>query len=93
MVSPNQRRNGRVAFGQPFSAVITAVDGQWRRECAVENVSQTGAKLVLKNDVAGLDLAEFILLLSPSGSVFRRCQLARHHGLELGVRFIGGSNT
>ena len=64
-----------------------------RRECAVENVSQTGAKLILKADVAGLDLAEFILVLSPSGSVFRRCQLARHHGMELGVRFIGGSNT
>lgn len=93
MGSPNQRKTGRVAFNQPFSAVITSVDGQWRRECAVENVSQTGAKLILKDDVGGLDLKEFILLLSPTGLVYRRCQLARHHGYELGVRFIGGSNT
>lgn len=93
MGSPNQRKNGRVAFNHPFNAVITGVDGQWRRECAVENVSQTGAKLIVKDGVAGLDLTEFILLLSPTGLVYRRCQLARHHGYELGVRFIGGSNT
>jgi hypothetical protein len=35
-----------------------------------------------------LDLKEFFLLLSSTGLAFRRCQLVRMDGDQIGVRFL-----
>jgi hypothetical protein len=36
----------------------------------------------------GLDLKEFFLLLSSTGLAFRRCQMVRVAGDQIGIRFL-----
>jgi hypothetical protein len=67
---------------------IIAIDGTWRRECTLLDVSATGARLLMSGAIDGLNLKEFFLALSKSGSVFRRCELIRVNGEEVGVRFL-----
>tara|TARA_A200000159_G_scaffold140000_1_gene141860 strand:+ start:531 stop:740 length:210 start_codon:yes stop_codon:yes gene_type:complete len=52
------------------------------------DASNDGAKFTLAQSVDGLQLKEFFLLLSATGSSFRRCQLAWINGDDMGVRFI-----
>jgi len=42
----------------------------------------------IEGTVEGLDLKEFFLLLSSTGLAFRRCQLVRMDGDQIGVRFL-----
>jgi hypothetical protein len=53
--------------------------------CTISNISQTGARLCLpfNGDVPD----DFVLMLSMSGRVRRRCKIAWRSTLELGVRF------
>lgn len=53
----------------------------------IEDISQTGAKLSVKESIDGLLLKEFFLLLSSTGLAYRRCQLAWVNGDKLGVNF------
>ena len=53
------------------------------------HVPQTGARLQVEGSFEGLDLREFFLLLSSTGVAFRRCQMVRVAGEEIGV--ISGS--
>jgi hypothetical protein len=87
-MASDRRQNDRVAFERGFPAAITALDGKWRMPCAMDDVSNEGAKLTVKGNVEGIDLKEFILLLSANGKAFRRCELSWIEGSELGVRFI-----
>jgi hypothetical protein len=47
----------------------------------------------MQDSIEGLNLKEFFLVLSSSGLAYRRCELARVNGDEIGINFIamGGS--
>ena len=54
----------------------------------VDDVSQTGASITVVGSVERLDLGEFLLVLSTTGPIRRRCQMAWTKGDVIGVRFI-----
>jgi PilZ domain-containing protein len=84
-----ERRTGeRVIFERGFSAHMMGIDGTWRRECIMEDVSETGAKLTVEGSVEGLHLKEFFLLLSSTGLAYRRCELSWVNGDQIGVNFL-----
>ena len=88
-MSVAERRGGkRVAFEHPVSAQLMAIDGTWRRECAIEDVSDDGAKLTVGSSIEGLQLNEFFLVLSSTGLAYRRCKLAWVNGDQIGVTFL-----
>jgi hypothetical protein len=83
------RKSERVDFERGVHVFIMGIDGTWRRECMMIDVSQTGARLRIESgSFEGLDLKEFFLLLSSTGLAFRRCQLVRLAGDQIGVRFL-----
>ncbi|MET4386932.1 hypothetical protein ABIB73_002681 [Bradyrhizobium sp. F1.4.3] len=87
-VKTDQRGNSRVVFERGISAQMMGIDGTWRRECTMEDVSEIGAKLTIDGSVEGLHLKEFFLLLSSTGLAYRRCELAWVNGDQIGVSFL-----
>ena len=86
---PAERQRGdRVTFERGIPAQMMGIDGTWRRDCSMEDVSETGAKLTVSGSVEGLHLKEFFLLLSSTGLAYRRCELAWVNGDQIGVNFI-----
>jgi len=87
---PDQRTNepGRVTFDRGLPANIMAIDGTWRRACAVCDVSDVDATLIVEGSVQGLNLNEFFLLLSSTGLAYRRCRLERINGDRMTVSFL-----
>jgi PilZ domain-containing protein len=83
-----QRKALRVVFERGFSANMMAIDGTWRRPCTMRDVSDTGAKLTIEGSVEGLAMKEFFLVLSTTGTAYRRCELAWVNGNQVGVYFI-----
>ena len=84
-----ERRKGeRVAFERGINAHMMGIDGTWRRDCIMEDVSETGARLTVVGNVEGLNLKEFFLLLSSTGLAYRRCRLVRVDGEQIGVEFL-----
>ena len=84
-----ERRKGeRVTFERGIAAHMMGIDGTWRRDCVMEDVSETGAKLTVEGSVEGLHLKEFFLLLSSTGLAYRRCELAWVNGDQIGVNFL-----
>ncbi len=84
-----ERRTGdRVVFERGFAAHLMGIDGTWRRNCLVEDISETGAKLTVEGSVEGLNLKEFFLLLSSTGLAYRRCELAWVNGEQIGAGFL-----
>ena len=49
MATPNRRKGARVKFERGINVYLMAIDGTWRRDSIMEDVSETGAKLTLKN--------------------------------------------
>lgn len=88
------RKNDRVNFERGVAVFIMGIDGTWRRNCLMVDVSQTGARLHVEDSIEGLDLKEFFLLLSSTGLAYRRCRLIRVMGEEIGIEFLapGKSN-
>ena len=86
-----QRKAHRVVFEKGYAANIMAIDGTWRRPCAMLDVSDTGARISIDGSVEGLAMKEFFLLLSTVGRAYRRCELAWVNGDQVGVRFIKAS--
>lgn len=82
------RKSGRVDFERGIHVYIMGIDGTWRRDCMMVDVSQTGARLRIEGSLEGLDLKEFFLLLSSTGLAFRRCQMVRITGDQIGVKFL-----
>ncbi len=82
------RKSERVDFERGIHVFIMGIDGTWRRDCMMVDVSQTGARLRVEGSLEGLDLKEFFLLLSSTGLAFRRCQMVRVTGDQIGVRFL-----
>jgi PilZ domain len=87
-----KRKARRVEFSSGIPVRIVAVDGTWRRDCLMMDAADGGAKLTVKQPVEGLDLKEFFLVLSTTGSAYRRCELVWLNGDQLGVRFLGPGN-
>lgn len=84
----NNRKAGRVHFEHRCLATIMGVDGTWRRSCAILDVSATGAKLEVEGSIDALKAQEFFLVLSSTGLAFRRCELVRVNGTQVGIHFI-----
>ena len=82
------RKSERITFQRSIDARILGIDGTWNRPCQVVDISQTGAKLIVEEAIGNLVLKEFFLVLSTTGRVWRRCELMRINGDELGVRFL-----
>jgi hypothetical protein len=87
------RKSERVGFDRGVRVYIMGIDGTWRRDCIMIDVSQTGARLCIEGSLEGLDLKEFFLLLSSRGLAFRRCRLVRIAGDQIGVQFLARDKT
>jgi hypothetical protein len=83
-----RRKGDRIVFERGIPAHMMGIDGTWRRDCMMEDVSETGAKLTVQGSVEGLHLKEFFLLLSSTGLAYRRCELAWVNGDQIGVNFL-----
>jgi len=82
------RKSERIEFGRGIDVYMMGIDGTWRRDCTMNDVSQTGARLTVNGSVQGLDLKEFFLLLSSTGLAYRRCRMVRLAGDQMGVAFL-----
>jgi hypothetical protein len=87
-VVADRRKGERVTFERGINAHMMGIDGTWRRECIVEDISELGAKLTVEGSIEGLNLKEFFLLLSSTGLAYRRCELAWVNGDQVGVNFL-----
>ena len=91
-MATERRRGERVTFERGIRAHMMGIDGTWRRDCTMEDISETGAKLTVEGSVEGLHLKEFFLLLSSTGLAYRRCELVRVNGAEIDVQFLQGKH-
>jgi PilZ domain len=82
------RKSERVEFGRGIDVHMMGIDGTWRRDCTMNDVSRTGARLTVIGPIQGLDLREFFLLLSSTGLAYRRCRMVRLAGDQIGVEFL-----
>ena len=82
------RRSERVSFERSIPVWMMGIDGTWRRDCVMVDVSQTCGRLRVEGSLQGLDLKEFFLLLSSTGLVYRRRELVRVDGDEVGIVFL-----
>lgn len=82
------RKAERVCLESRYPVNLVGVDGTWRRRCILVDVSGTGARLDVEGSLEVLKAHEFFLILSSMGLAFRRCELVRVDGSEVGVRFI-----
>jgi hypothetical protein len=88
MATGERRKGDRVTFERGIPAHMMGIDGTWRRDCVMEDVSENGAKLTVDGSVEGLNLKEFFLLLSSTGLAYRRCELSWVNGEQIGVTFL-----
>jgi hypothetical protein len=87
-MSWGNRKADRVTFATGYTVLMMAIDGTWQRPCTMLDISSTGARLQVQDSIEGLNLKEFFLLLSSTGLAFRRCELVRVNGDEVGVKFV-----
>jgi len=87
-MSYGDRKSERVRFDHKYPVNLMGVDGTWRRACVMLDVSGTGARLEVEGSLDVLRAQEFFLVLSTTGLAFRRCELVRIDGNEIGVRFV-----
>src|SRR5450432_4317939 len=88
MMAYGDRKSDRVDFEHGIPVYIMGIDGTWRRNSMMIDVSQTGARLCVDGSIEGLDLKEFFLLLSSTGLAYRRCRMVRLAGDQIGVEFL-----
>ena len=82
------RKSERIEFERGIDVYIMGIDGTWRRDGKMHDVSQTGARLTVNGSLQGIDLKEFFLLLSSTGLAYRRCRMVRLAGDQIGVEFL-----
>jgi hypothetical protein len=88
LMAYGDRKSGRVDFERGIQVHIMGIDGTWRRDCTMVDVSQSGARLCIEGSLEGMDLKEFFLLLSSTGSAYRRCRMVRVAGDQIGIEFL-----
>ncbi|MBT1516551.1 MULTISPECIES: PilZ domain-containing protein [Bradyrhizobium] len=84
----DKRKAKRIQFEHEYRATLLGADGTWRRDCVLVDVSETGACLRIDGSTDVLRSRQFFLLLSKTGLAFRRCELVRLNGQEVGVQFV-----
>src|SRR5258707_2114945 len=62
MATSERRKGVRVVFEKGVEVSIMAIDGTWRRDCIMQDVSETGARLSVRDSIEGLKLKR---VLSP----------------------------
>jgi PilZ domain len=82
------RNSERVEFGRGIDVHIMGIDRTRRRDCTMNDVSRTGARLTVNGPIQRLDLKEFFLLLSSTGLAYCRCRMVRLAGDQIGVKFL-----
>jgi hypothetical protein len=87
-MATERTKGERIAFERGINAHMMGIDGTWRRNCVMEEISETGARLTVEGSVEGLNLKEFFLLLSSTGLAYRRCELAWVNGDQVGATFL-----
>lgn len=87
MAISERRKGERITFERGVTASIMALDGSWRRDCTIEDMSESGARLGVSGSLEGLSLKEFFLLLSSTGLAYRRCEIAWQTNDQIGVAF------
>jgi hypothetical protein len=87
-MATERRKGDRVNFERGIPTYMMGLDGTWRRNCVMDDVSETGCKLTVSGSVEGLNLKEFFLVLSSTGLAYRRCETAWVTGDQIGVRFV-----
>jgi hypothetical protein len=83
-----RRKHMRKSFRH--SANLVHPDGKPICGCTMHDISETGARLTVgsRSDRDGAHLPpKFILAISKSGNVFRRCEIVWRNNDEVGVRF------
>ncbi|WP_456765984.1 PilZ domain-containing protein [Bradyrhizobium sp. USDA 3650] len=88
----DKRKSKRVHFEHEYRATLLGLDGTWRRDCILIDVSDTGARLRMHGSPDVLKARQFFLLLSTVGLAYRRCKLIRLDGSEIGVQFVTSRN-
>jgi hypothetical protein len=83
-MNKEKRRNQRKPLER--RAWIDRADNSPLTECALGNMSDTGAKLVFTEPPQLPD--EFILRLTADGCVARKCRLAWTDDVRVGVQFL-----
>jgi hypothetical protein len=78
----------RVRFEHGVPVQLMAIDGTWRRDCVINDVSEADATLTINTAIEGLQLTEFFLLLSSTGLAYRRCCLSWVNGDQVRIAFI-----
>jgi hypothetical protein len=86
--SYDKRKGKRQALGHR-AAIVRVEDGKPIAGCMVVDLSQTGARLQLK-DSAEVP-KEFVLLMSNISKVLRRCEVVWRREQDIGVRFVAGA--
>jgi hypothetical protein len=84
----DNRPDRRVRFEHGVPAHLMAIDGTWRRDCTINDVSEVDATLTVNESIEGLNLTEFFLLLSSTGLAYRHCSLACVNGDQIGATFL-----
>jgi hypothetical protein len=86
----NRLEDPGVSFEHGVDVYLMAIDGTWRRGCVMQEASDSGAKLLVRGPIEGLNLKEFFLLLSSTGLAYRRCELSWVNGEQIGAKFTKG---
>lgn len=81
-MTKNKRKSPR---RQMSYAAWLAYEGDAHHVCALHDISQTGARLNVKNSESVPD--RFILMLSANGAARRYCQVVWRQPHQVGVRF------
>jgi hypothetical protein len=87
-MAEERRRSLRKSFSHPAS--LFHADGKPICGCTLRDISDTGARLRIGERIepGGAQLPpKFILAISKSGNVFRRCEVVWRGKDEIGVRF------
>jgi hypothetical protein len=91
-MTENGKSVERVTFSRSYDVCMMAIDGTWRRNCQLSAISEDDAVLNVEGSIQGLNLKEFFLLLSSTGLAYRRCELVRVNGTEMGIQFLKGGH-
>jgi hypothetical protein len=81
------RQRKRIPFSRGYVARLVSLDGKWRLNCRIENISDSGARLELDDELPD-DAQLFLLALSSTGRAHRRCQCVWKRDHQMGVSFI-----
>lgn len=82
---PYRRGSERRLQHDHVPALIVNLDGSAIEGCAMVDISETGAQLMLREAIQIPN--QFILLLSKDGKVRRHCEVVWREGKMLGIRF------